>query len=72
MNQEAGLNAKVLTLSHVKLTDANNQPLRVQVVFGPGVAFFRSTESPATIISLVGGTLLVLETEEQIKQLLAT
>ncbi len=61
----------VVSLSHFNLKAIDGQAQKVQVVFGPGSTFMASNEGPYTIIPIATGkSVLVMETEDEIKELL--
>lgn len=57
---------KVITLHHSTLTDDKGDPKAIQLVVGPGIVFYRNNNFPTTVVTTVGGAVIVLETEQEI------
>lgn len=61
---------KILTLKHATERNDKNEPIDVSIIFGPGISFRNMKSVNATAVTIIGGVVLVLETEAEITRLL--
>jgi hypothetical protein len=61
---------KLVELSAVDLKDPKVITKQVRIIFGPGVFYHRMKSQEITVVSIIGGTIFVIESPDEIDTLL--